>query len=286
MKTTQEQRYDDEVPTAPTSEQRPALPGSRAPTASWVRPIRPKVEAFGLTHRGLVRATNEDCYLVRTDLGLYAVADGMGGAAAGEVASTMAIDTVREEVEDSGAPRPAHAAPLLLLGGVELANTLIRETAKGDPRKRGMGTTFTGMLLFGGRIAIAHVGDSRAYLLRGPRFEALTEDHSWVAAMVQAGALTPEEAATSRRRNEILRAVGVEERVQIDTRLASAEPGDVYLLCTDGLHGVLDDDDIADVLRAEHDLTRAAQCLIERVLDAGGPDNVTTVLVRIGEGPR
>ena len=193
---------------------------------------------------------------------------------------------MRDEVEGSGALQPAHAAPLLLLGGVELANALILETAKGDPRKRGMGTTFTGMLLFGGRIAIAHVGDSRAYLLRGPRFESLTEDHSWVAAMVQAGAMTPEEAATSARRNQILRALGVEEHVQVDTRLALAEPGDVYLLSTDGLHGVLDEDAIADVLRAEHDLTRAAQRLIERALDAGGPDNVTTVLVRIGERPR
>jgi serine/threonine protein phosphatase PrpC len=264
-----EQTYD------PGSEQRPTSP-------SHVRPIRPHVEAFGLTHTGLMRATNEDAYLVRPDLGLYAVADGMGGAAAGEIAAMMAIETVRDEIERSGALTPAHAGPLLLLGGVELANALILETAEEDPRKRGMGTTFTGMLVFGGRVAIAHVGDSRAYRLRGPRFEPLTEDHSWVAAMVRAGAITPEEAATSTRRNEILRAVGVEEHVQIDTRLALAEPGDVYLLSTDGLHGVVADDAIAGVLRAEPDLTRAAQRLIEGALDAGAPDNVTAVLVRIG----
>jgi serine/threonine protein phosphatase PrpC len=282
MNTMLEQRYD-EIPTAPTSEQRPAFPGSQASTASWVRPIRPRVEAFGLTHTGLVRATNEDAYIVRQDLGFYAVADGMGGAAAGEVAAQMAIDAVREEIEGSGALGPAHPPPLLLFAGVELANALIHAAADADPSKRGMGTTFTGMLVFGGRIAIAHVGDSRVYRLRGPSFETLMEDHSWIAAMVQAGALRPEEAATSARRHEILRAVGVEENVAIDTRLGLAEPGDVYLLSTDGLHGVVDDDAIADVLRAEPDLTRAAQRLMERALDEGGPDNVTAVMVRIGD---
>ena len=148
MNTTLEQRYDDEVPTAPTSEPAP-LPGSRAPSASSVRPIRPSVEAFGLTHTGLVRATNEDAYIVRRDLGFFAVADGMGGAAAGEVASLMAIDAVREEIEGSGALCPAHPPPLLLLAGVELANALVHAAAEGDPSKRGMGTTFTGMLVFG-----------------------------------------------------------------------------------------------------------------------------------------
>jgi PPM family protein phosphatase len=249
-------------------------------------PSRPTIEAFGLSHTGWVRAANEDAYLVRPDLGLFAVADGMGGAAAGEIASRMAIDAVRGEIEDSGAVEPARAGPLLLLGGVELANVLIYAMGQGDARKRGMGTTFTGMLVFGGRVAIAHVGDSRAYRLRGPRFESLVEDHTWVAAMVQAGAMTPEEAATSELRSKLVRAVGVEAQVQVDTRLALAEPGDVYLLSSDGLHGVIGDDAIAGVLRAEHDLTCTAQRLIDRALDAGGPDNITVVLVRIGDTRR
>jgi serine/threonine protein phosphatase PrpC len=270
----------------PISDQRPSLPGSRPASPSHVRRIRPLVEAFGVTHTGLVRATNEDAYLVRPDLGLYAVADGMGGRPAGEIASQMAIDAVREDVEGSGALHPAHNGPLLLLGGVEVANALIHATAQGDPRKRGMGTTFTGVLVFADRIAIAHVGDSRLYRLRSGHFEAMTEDHTLVRELVQAGAMTAEEAATSELRSKLVRAVGVEESVEIDTRLAVTEPGDVYLLCTDGLHGVLGDEDIATVLLAEQDLTRAAQELVEWTLDEGAPDNVTIVLIRIADQGR
>jgi serine/threonine protein phosphatase PrpC len=258
--------------------------GARSSSPSHVRHVRPQVEAFGLTHTGLVRGANEDAYLMRPDLGLFAVADGMGGAAAGDVASRMAIDAVHEAIEESGALRPAHSAPLLLLGGVETANTLIHAAAQEDRRKQGMGTTFTGVLLFGGRIAMAHVGDSRCYLLRGGRFEPMSEDHTWVRAMVRTGAMTPEEAATSHLRNKLVRAVGPDEHVDVDTRLAVTEPGDVYLLCTDGLHGLVDDEAIASVLRAEPDLTRAAQALIELALDAGGDDNVTVVLVRVTDG--
>jgi serine/threonine protein phosphatase PrpC len=266
---------------SPISATRPTLQDARRASPSRVRPIRPWVEAFGLTHTGLVRAANEDAFVVRPDLGFYAVSDGMGGAAAGELAAHMAIDAVREEIEGSGALHPAHAGPLLLRSGVELANALIHATAAADPLKHGMGTTFTGILVFGGRIALAHVGDSRAYVLRRRRLAQMTEDHSFVAAMVRAGAFTPEEAATSPRRNEILRAVGVEQDVEIDTRLATVEPGDVYLLSSDGLHGYVDDKIIAAVLNTEADLTRAAQRLVESSLDAGGHDNTSVVLVRI-----
>ncbi len=181
------------------------------------RPSRPTIEAFGLSHTGWVRSANEDAYLVRPDLGLFAVADGMGGAAAGEIASQMAVDAVREEIEGSGTVEPARAGPLLLLGGVEIANALIHAAAQGDPRQRGMGTTFTGVLVFGGSVAIAHVGDSRAYRLRGPRFESLVEDHTWVAAMVRAGAMTPEEAATSELRNKLVRALNHRAAISINS---------------------------------------------------------------------
>jgi serine/threonine protein phosphatase PrpC len=194
-----------------------AAPGGARPTP---HPSRPQIEAFGLFHTGRVRRSNEDAYLVRPDLGLFVIADGMGGAPAGEIASQMAVDTLREEFEGSGAVEPARAGPLLLLGGVELANALIHAMAQGGPRKQGMGTTLTGMLVSGGRVAIAHVGDSRAYRLRDHRLEALTDDHTWVAAMVQAGAMAPEEAATSELRNKLVRAVGVQQQVQVDTRLA------------------------------------------------------------------
>jgi serine/threonine protein phosphatase PrpC len=281
MNSTAAQTFDESL----FSEQ-PTARDSRPSSPSRIRRIRPPVEAFGVTHTGLVRATNEDAYLVRPDLGLFAVADGLGGRPAGEVASQMAIDAVREHVEGSGALHPAHNGPLLLLGGVEVANALIHATAQGDPSKRGMGTTFTGVLVFGNRIAIAHVGDSRVYRLRGGHLEAMTEDHTLVRELVQAGAMTPEEAKTSELRSRLVRAVGADESVEIDTRLDVTEPGDVYLLSTDGLHGVLGDEDIAAVLLAEHDLTRAVLELIECALDEGGPDNVTAVLIRIGEQGR
>ena len=142
-----------------------------------------------LTHMGLVRAMTRIAIWHARTSGLYAVADGMGGPRPGMSASQMAIShRARGDRQGSGALQPAHAGPHLLIGGVELANALIIETAAGDPTKRGMGTTFTGMLLFGNRIpSLAHVGDSRAYLLRNRRFEQVTEDHTWVRAMVEAG---------------------------------------------------------------------------------------------------
>lgn len=145
-----------------------------------------------------------------------------------------------------------------------------------------MGTTFTGILVLEDRLAVAHVGDSRAYLLRGGRLDQLTHDHTLVNELVDSGAMTREEAESSRLRNILSRALGGEERVVVDGRLVAAKAGDTLLLASDGLHGVVRDRDIAAVLLGERDLTRAATKLVERANDAGGPDNVTVVLIRIG----
>lgn len=240
------------------------------------------MEAFGFTHPGLVRETNEDALAVAPCVGFFAVADGVGGNAAGEVASRMAINSVVGAVEDAAVLAPQALGVSLLADAVREANAWVLRAASRDPAKAGMGTTFTGLLVVNDRAIVAHVGDSRAYLLRGRQLRQLTEDHSLVNARIQAGTMTREEAATSEVRNVILRAVGVEEAIEVDTRLVAIEPGDTILLATDGLHGVVEDEEIARVLLNERDVTRAVMKLIERANDRGGPDNITAVLVRIG----
>ena len=243
------------------------------------RPSRPRsLNAAGLSDLGLVRSTNEDAYLVRPDLGLFVVSDGLGGAAAGEVASHMAVDAVRLAFE-----RP-HADPglLLLTVAVRYANACIRAAARADAAKAGMATTLTALLVLQDRVAIAHVGDSRAYHLRGRRFDQITEDHTLVGALCSQGLMTAEEAAVSEYRHKLLRAVGCAEEMIVDTRLLGVAPGDTLLLTSDGVHGVIGDDEIAAILASEGDPARAATRLIESANEAGGPDNATVVVVRIG----
>jgi protein phosphatase len=236
------------------------------------------VDSVGLSHPGLVRPTNEDAYAVLRNLGLFIVADGMGGAAAGEVASYLAVDTVREMFED---PEAVSGMPLLI-AAVQSANACIRAVARADRTKRGMGTTLTALLVLQDRIAIAHVGDSRAYHLRGRRLDQITEDHTLVGALRGAGLMTAEDAAASEYQHMLLRAVGVDEEVTVDARLLAVETGDTLLLTSDGVHGVVGDEDIAVILADKCDLKCAATRLIERANDAGGRDNATVVVLRIG----
>jgi protein phosphatase len=252
----------------------------------------PTVEAFGLTDRGRLRPSNEDAYAVAADLGLYVVTDGVGGNAAGEVASRLAVDSIVAFFRDIASSLPAAAdAPQaarqasfdasLFARAVEEANAVVRSAASGNPAMTGMATTVTGLLLRHEHAVLAHVGDSRAYLWRGRRLRQLTEDHTAIAAHVQAGFMTRAEAARSPLRGVITRSVGDDEQVEVDTRLLAVEPGDTFLLCSDGLHDVLADDAIAGVLLREPDITRAATRLIELANDGGGPDNVTAVLARV-----
>jgi serine/threonine protein phosphatase PrpC len=236
-----------------------------------------RVEAFGVSHPGLLRSTNEDAFLVAPDVGLFIVCDGVGGNAAGEVASRMAVDTLQAALENIHRPALAH-----LVSAVEHANARVYAASCADRTRAGMATTLTALLVLGETIALAHVGDSRAYRLRARHLEQLSEDHTLVNMLLRAGVMTQREAETSEKRNMITRAIGAEEKVDIHTRLLAPEPGDTLMLASDGLHGVVSNEDIVAILRRERDLTRAAVQLIERANDGGGPDNTTVVLIRIG----
>src|SRR6185437_5352258 len=231
---------------------------------------------------GLDRTTNEDSFLVARSLGLLAVADGVGGSAAGEVASAMALDVLHRSVEDTTTVWPELLGVASLKRAVEEAHQALLDAGRYDPGKAGMSTTLTALLLLGDRAALAHVGDSRAYLLRARNLTQLTEDHSYVAACVRAGRMTREQAKTCAIRNLIERAVGEERNFEVDTRLVGIERGDILLLCSDGLHGVVDDEEIAELLLGEAELDRAAVQLVARANGAGGPDNITVVLARVG----
>src|SRR6185312_1189072 len=243
----------------------------------------PIVEAFGLTDPGRRRPANEDAYAVATDIGLCVVADGVGGNAAGEVASRLAVDAIVAFFRDiastrPGAPDAPHAAwqasfdASLLARAVEEANAVVWSAAAGNAAMAGMATTVTALLVRPHHAAVAHVGDSRAYLWRGRRLRQLTEDHTMVAAQVRAGTMTREEAARSSLRGVITRSVGPDDEVEVDMRLLAVEPGDTFLLCSDGLHDVLADDAIAGVLLREPDVTKAAARLVELANQGGGPD--------------
>jgi protein phosphatase len=239
------------------------------------------VTAFGLSHRGRVRSRNEDAYWVARHLGLFAVSDGMGGAAAGEVASRMTVDELRasfDEADVTGA-----GAPPSLGEAVARANAHVFAAAQADDTKHGMGATLTALRLVPGGAALIHVGDSRAYRLRRGQLLQITKDHSLVAECVRAGQMTEEEARRSPFRHIISRAIGTHSEVKTDELPVDIEPGDTILLCTDGLHGAVDDETIARILRTTNDIAKSATSLIQAALDAGGPDNIAVVLVHFDE---
>lgn len=222
------------------------------------------------SHEGRVRDHNEDRALAGPDV--IAVADGMGGASAGEVAADMAV----ERVASLGAP----VTGTELADAIERANAEIFAAAGADPAKAGMGTTITAGAIEDGTLEVAHVGDSRAYLWRDGDLEQVTNDHSVVAELVRRGTLTPEEASRHPHRNVITRALGAEEQVEVDRMSLDLRPGDVVLLCSDGLTGHLSDDQIVTVLREGGSLRAIADRLVRRTNQAGGTDNVTVVLAR------
>jgi serine/threonine protein phosphatase PrpC len=231
------------------------------------------VEHAALSDVGREREGNEDSFLDRPPL--FVVADGMGGAEAGEVASQTVV-----EVFDEAAA--AGELPDALEATVQTANARIYEMAQADPSRSGMGCTTTASFVSGGRLTVAHVGDSRLYRLRAGAFEQLTDDHSLVGGLVRLGQLTPEEAENHPQRSVILRAVGVEANVEVDVVQHELEPGDVYLACSDGLTGMVRDVVISETLGMFGSLSEAAEMLIELANAAGGRDNITVVLYRIG----
>jgi serine/threonine protein phosphatase PrpC len=230
-----------------------------------------------ITDIGLVRSTNEDSLCVSPQIGLFAVADGMGGHQAGEVASFTALRYLEEELARMLA---ANLVPdAALLRAVAGANRRVYDMAVGNRQLKGMGTTITACLYQDGVLFVANVGDSRAYLCRSGAILQLTEDHSLVRELVKNGGITEQEAAQHPQRNVLTRALGTEESVQVDLKPCAMLPGDRVLLCTDGLSGYLGAEEIRAVVSGTGDLELVVQALLKRALDAGGADNVTIIVV-------
>jgi len=232
------------------------------------------VEHAQLSDVGRQREGNEDSMLV--DPPLFVVADGMGGAQAGEVASGLAVQTLGEMPPDDGNVEEE------LIEAIVQANGRIHDKAQDDKALAGMGTTLTAAFVHEGKVTFGHVGDSRAYRYRSGELAQLTDDHSLVAELERHGKLTAAEARVHPQRSMILRALGIGAEVEVDTYCFVGEPGDVFLLCSDGLSGVVHDAVIAEVLEGCDTLEAAAEKLIELANLSGGPDNITTVLFRLG----
>lgn len=232
-------------------------------------------EHVARTHTGHQRATNEDSHLERAPV--FAVADGMGGAQAGEVASQIAIARFAREFAK---PQDGDASTRLVRAARD-ANSEIHELSEADTRRAGMGTTLTAAYVGDRQVLIAHVGDSRAYRLRDGELERITEDHSLVEELLRQGRLTVEEAEEHPQRSIITRALGPEPDVEVDTFTVDTRDGDLFLLCSDGLTSMIGEAAVAEILRANAGLARAADALVAAALEAGGRDNVTVVLFRV-----
>jgi PPM family protein phosphatase len=233
------------------------------------------IEQFAGTDTGRQRRANEDSVLARSPL--FVVADGMGGAQAGEVASRIAVESFDPGLQNDSEPE------LALATLAQAANARIHELSHANAEQAGMGTTLTAAYVGEQDVAIAHVGDSRAYCLRDGQLLRLTDDHSLVDELIRQGRLTPEEAVDHPQRSVITRALGPEAVVEVDTRSFRARNGDVYLLCSDGLTTMIPEEQIAAVLLAHAPLREAGEALIAAANEAGGRDNITVVLIRLEE---
>jgi PPM family protein phosphatase len=250
-----------------------------------------QIACGGVTDMGRVRSNNEDCFRIVTPLNLFVLADGMGGEAHGEIASAMAVETVVKHCLDAeanpaarvlGKVEPGWSATTKRLStALHLANRNICKSAKEHPEQRGMGATLTAAWIDGSKVSIAHVGDSRAYLLRGGSLLQLTRDHSLVAEQVRQGMLTAVEAEESEMQSVLLRALGAQPEIEVDAEEHALFPQDVLLLCSDGLTRVVTEPEIAGVLQAETDPIRGAEELVALANERGGPDNITVVIVRL-----
>jgi serine/threonine protein phosphatase PrpC len=249
-----------------------------------------KLISFGKTDQGKTRTNNEDTFLVNDRLGLYAVADGIGGHEGGEVASRLAVEALFGMLNEQFAGSKSAAASddsleadqylSSMRDAIAFANTTVRQAAAKDPALSGMGTTVTAVLLRPRISFFAHVGDSRAYLFRDGTLRQLTDDHTLVAEQMRAGLISPEQARMSLYRHVITRSVGNRPEVHTDLGMFEVEKNDILLLCTDGLTEMVQEDDIARILGSETPAA-SAESLIRRANDNGGVDNITVVMVRI-----
>lgn len=233
------------------------------------------IHSFGISHVGRVRKNNEDRHLEDPALGLYLVADGMGGALAGERASQLAVETIEAQIRVVG----PEAGPEDLERAVHAANRIVRSEALSNSQYAGMGTTVVAVLVRQGKAYAANVGDSRLYRLRAGALECITSDHSWVNEVGRNIGLSDEELKTHAYRNMLTRAIGADDTVEGELLEVGFVPGDMLLLSTDGLHGVIEDSQIANILDSSSSLPDRGQALVDSVLESGAPDNVTAVLI-------
>ena len=238
------------------------------------------IEYFGLSDAGNVRQNNEDYYLMAPSLGLYLVADGMGGAQAGEHASQLAAETVGEVVYKAGEYEPS-----LLIRAFEEANKRVFEAANSDTSLEGMGTTLVAILEAGDQCYVASVGDSRLYTYRDSKLVALTEDQTWVQEVGRRLGIEEAQLKVHPMRHVLTMAIGVSEQLRVHSYVVPRQEGMEFLLSSDGLHGVVSDSDIAILMGQHNSLEEKGKALIDSAKAAGGPDNVTVVLLRVKEAP-
>lgn len=247
-----------------------------------------QLEFFSVVDTGRARSNNEDTVLVDESLALAVLADGMGGYQAGEVASELAATTLRDEVSrwlaDANVPADAADTRDCLGKSAQEANRRVFEAAQSRAEWAGMGTTLVVALVRDGVLWVGHIGDSRAYRLRGDRLEQISRDHSLLQEQIDAGLLTEEEAARSVHRNLVTRAVGVEPEVELEVNEHDLKAGDVLMLCSDGLSDMLPDAGIAAVMRDTDGLESMGRALVQAANDAGGRDNISVILVRAKGG--
>jgi len=253
-----------------------------------------QIASGGVTHVGRVRANNEDCFRIVEPLNLFVLSDGMGGEAHGEIASALAVETIVKHCMAPAAPEDKDATVVFgdmpatwsektrrLSNAVHLANKAIHESAQKNPEQHGMGATVTAIWVDDAKLSLAHVGDSRAYLLRSGSLQQLTNDHSLVAEQVRRGILTPAEAERSEMQSVLLRALGAHPEIEVDAEEQPLFGRDVLLLCSDGLTRMVTEPEIAGTLQSEPDPAKAAARLVHLANEQGGADNITVIVVRV-----
>ena len=249
----------------------------------------PALRSSSRTDVGRKRKHNEDAHLADDALGLYIVADGMGGHAAGEVASAQAVKSIREALADgrplleafarNPTPEASEVISQLMEKAIGIACAEVHALASSDAGRRGMGTTVVVLLVAGNKAVVGHVGDSRVYLHRKGRVHQLTEDHTLIQEQIKRGLVTKEQSAKSEHKNVITRAVGVQPDVEVDTLVTDILPGDLFVLCSDGLHGYLKEEELPQLFAQDDEVL--ADALVELALQRGGGDNVTVVSVTV-----
>ena len=251
------------------------------------------LQSAALTDPGRVRDHNEDCIESRPDIGLYVLADGMGGYNAGEVASGMATSLISDGLQETWSPRDVERmgrdqakaeSERLIREQITRANSAIFTTSQNNPECAGMGTTLVVTLFFDNFVTVAHIGDSRLYRLRGDAMEQVTRDHSLLQEQLDSGLITPEEAKLSQNKNLVTRALGIDPTVDPELHVYETQVGDTYLLCSDGLSDMVEDEEIRltlITLRSNPNLT--VQQLVQAANDNGGRDNISAMLIRVAE---